>query len=153
MIFILYSCLRQDNLKTNTSQPISRNIITMTKVVAFIDKSWNHSLTLTHFMPMVSLYPLKTSVDLWFSDIFRWYKKKPVARNGSIYLLLQIIWSGFWEILGKFTILPQLHRAFISVYLYRFIYRKLSCSIWIWKTCFSFHPQYLIYDTRQKSET
>ena len=28
------------------------------------------------------LYPLKTSENLWFSGVFRGYKKKPVALNG-----------------------------------------------------------------------
>ena len=27
-------------------------------------------------------YPLKTSENLWFSDVFRGYRKRPVARNG-----------------------------------------------------------------------
>ena len=30
----------------------------------------------------VILYPLKTSENLWFSDIFRGYRKRPVAWNG-----------------------------------------------------------------------
>ena len=29
-------------------------------------------------------YPLKTSENLWFSDVFRWYQKKSVAWNGLI---------------------------------------------------------------------
>ena len=28
------------------------------------------------------LYPLKTSENLWFSDVFRGYRKRPMARNG-----------------------------------------------------------------------
>ena len=28
------------------------------------------------------LYPLKTSESLWFSDVFRGHKKRPVATNG-----------------------------------------------------------------------
>ena len=30
------------------------------------------------------LYPLKTSGNLWFSDVFRGYRKMPVAWNGLI---------------------------------------------------------------------
>ena len=29
-------------------------------------------------------YPLKTSENLWFSDVFRGYRKRPVAWNGLI---------------------------------------------------------------------
>ena len=35
-----------------------------------------------HVLPLVSLYtPLKTSENLWFSHIFRGYRKRPVASN------------------------------------------------------------------------
>ena len=37
---------------------------------------------LTHIMPLVSLCikkHLKKSEDLWFSDLFRGYRKRPVA--------------------------------------------------------------------------
>ena len=34
-------------------------------------------------MPLVSFCtPLKTSGNLWLSDVFRGYRKRPVARNG-----------------------------------------------------------------------
>ena len=32
----------------------------------------------------ISLYPLKTSGYLWFSDVFKGYRKRPVASNGLI---------------------------------------------------------------------
>ena len=32
-------------------------------------------------MPWFFLYPLKTSENLWFSDIFRGYRKRPLAWN------------------------------------------------------------------------
>ena len=34
------------------------------------------------------LCPLKTSENLWFSDVFRVYRKRPVASNGLMSLLL-----------------------------------------------------------------
>ena len=35
---------------------------------------------LTHFITLVSLYPLKTkSENQSFSNVFKWYRKKPVA--------------------------------------------------------------------------
>ena len=30
------------------------------------------------------LYPRKISENLWFPDVFRGYRKRPVARNGLI---------------------------------------------------------------------
>ena len=48
---------------------------------------WRQLLFLTHFMPLVFfLYPLKTSENLWLSDVFRGYRKRPVAWNGLILL-------------------------------------------------------------------
>ena len=47
------------------------------------EKLAQKSAHLTYFMPLVSLlYPLKTSENRGFSDIFRRYRKKPAARNG-----------------------------------------------------------------------
>ena len=47
------------------------------------EKLVQKSAYLTHFMPMVSLlYPLKTSENWGFSDVFRRYRKKPAAWNG-----------------------------------------------------------------------
>ena len=44
----------------------------------------NSDLTfLTHFMPLISFdNPLKTSENLWFSDVIRGYQKRSVACNG-----------------------------------------------------------------------
>ena len=37
-----------------------------------------HVVVLTHFMPLVLFrYPLKTLENLWFSDVFRGYQKRP----------------------------------------------------------------------------
>ena len=36
-------------------------------------------------------YPLKTSKNLWFSDVFSGYRKRPVAWNGLIQYLLTAI--------------------------------------------------------------
>ena len=37
---------------------------------------------LTHFTPLISWYPLKTSQNQRFSDVFRRYQKRSVAWNG-----------------------------------------------------------------------
>ena len=47
-------------------------------------------------MPLISFYaPLKTSVNLWFSDVFRGYRKRPVAWNGlrNVFEIAPIIQS------------------------------------------------------------
>ena len=33
-------------------------------------------------MPLIFFYTLKTSKNIWFSDVSRVYRKRPVARNG-----------------------------------------------------------------------
>ena len=48
-------------------------------------------------------YPLKTSENLWFSEAFREYRKRPVARNG----LTQDIFSP--SLLQKFTLPEAFH--------------------------------------------
>lgn len=39
-------------------------------------------LSLTHFTPLVSLYPLKTYTNPWFPDIFREYRKRTLVCYG-----------------------------------------------------------------------
>ena len=38
------------------------------------------------------LYPLKTSKNLWFSDIFLGYRKRPLAWDGLMFFLLLTLW-------------------------------------------------------------
>ena len=47
-------------------------------IAAFIYYYPGLTLSLTHFMPLGFFY------TLWFSDVFRGYRKKPVAWNGLI---------------------------------------------------------------------
>ena len=42
---------------------------------------------LTHFMPPVFRYPVKTSENQRFSDVFRGYRKRPVAEIGLMVVL------------------------------------------------------------------
>ena len=44
---------------------------------------------LTYLIPLVILYPMKTSENLWFSDTFREHRKKLVIRNWSKTLFFQ----------------------------------------------------------------
>ena len=53
-------------------------------------RSTNQSTFLNSFMPLVFLYPQKTSNNQRFSDVFRGYRKKPVVRNGSMNLYLNL---------------------------------------------------------------
>ena len=52
--------------------------------------SLTDSLFLTLVIPFYAtglfLYPLKTSKNLWLSDVFRGYRKRPVAWNGLVEL-------------------------------------------------------------------
>ena len=50
-----------------------------------------HCPDLPHFIHWFFLYPLKTSENPWFSDIFRGYRKKPVVWNGVIYLFSVLV--------------------------------------------------------------
>ena len=45
---------------------------------------------LIHFMPLILLYTLKTSENLWFY-VFRRYRTRPVTWNGLIYQLLKVL--------------------------------------------------------------
>ena len=38
---------------------------------------------LTYFMPLVSFYTPRKHQNLWFSDVFRWYRKKSMTCNGT----------------------------------------------------------------------
>ena len=50
-------------------------------LTAWVDLSRSQSIT--HYMSLLSFYtPLKASKLLWFSDVFRGYRMKPVALNG-----------------------------------------------------------------------
>ena len=45
------------------------------------------------------LYPMKTSENLWFSDVFRGYRKKPVARlQYKTLLLCFLLQSCHWSL-------------------------------------------------------
>ena len=51
------------------------------------------SVLLTHFSPMFHFYtPLKTSENLWFSDVFRGYKNAAVGWNGLKNCKMQWTW-------------------------------------------------------------
>ena len=45
------------------------------------------------------LYPLETSVNLWFSDVFRGYRKTPVKWSG-LTSIFDVLAKGYWE-MGK----------------------------------------------------
>ena len=53
------------------------------KLFGFGEKKTFLTSCLTHFMPLIFYqYALKASENLWCSDVFRGYRKKPVAWNG-----------------------------------------------------------------------
>ena len=51
---------------------------------------------LIHFMPLVC-YPLKTSENYWFSDVFRGYRKRPLAWNRLTFKLFVGIYRRPYE--------------------------------------------------------
>ena len=72
------------------------------------------------------LYPLKTSENLRLSDVFRGYRKKPVAWNRLIRVRPQLYWNIRHRKPLKFWILHHisLDRNFIFYfYLYQYLYR------------------------------
>ena len=67
------------------------------KLLEISPQMLNSSITcfsLTHFMPFVSFYtPLKTSENQRFSDVFRGYRKRPVAWNGLTFPIITYYYS------------------------------------------------------------
>ena len=64
----------------------------------------------THFTQLSLLYPQKTLENLWFSDVIRRYRKKPVAWNGlrginnilkALHCSMQELWTKIFYCLGK----------------------------------------------------
>ena len=47
------------------------------------------------------LYPLKTSENLWFSDVFRRYRKETLTWNLIADIILQILWIRYVHVLLK----------------------------------------------------
>ena len=60
-----------------------KNVLKKTTRMSHITELTILSLyTLTHFMPLVSFYTLKTSEHSWFSGVFTGYRKTRVAWDG-----------------------------------------------------------------------
>ena len=59
------------NHKSSHPQPVMESFLN--KVEA-----WKQLYFLTHFIPLSLSIPLKTSENLWFSDVFGKYRKRTV---------------------------------------------------------------------------
>ena len=59
----------------------------MMRMVSFVEQNLLNFFHATGFV----LYPLKTSENLCFSDFFRGYRKRPVAWNGLILSIKNIL--------------------------------------------------------------
>ena len=73
---------RKFNFSENTSIFLCRILFGFIVIIIMISFNLNCKYVKPFHATGLFRYPLKTSESLWFSDAFRGYRKRPVARNG-----------------------------------------------------------------------